>query len=102
VEALPHPDALPSHEPPPARASGSAAHPARQHLPRDTGSQHEEDAGENRAIGNRRPTVAVATLGPPLGDPRLQPRPDRVIDEGLRLADRTKRRVLVQGAYREF
>ena len=73
-------------KPAPTRAARPAAHLARQHLPGNAGSQDEENAGQNRAVGNRRAAVSVAAPQASLRDQRCEPRPDRVIDEGLRHA----------------
>ena len=86
VESLPHARALPPDEAAPARAARSAAHLPGQHLPGNTGSEHEEDAAQNRAIANRRTAMPMAAPRAALRDQRFESYPDRIIDEGLRHA----------------
>ena len=96
------PGPLPADQAAPAGAARPAAHLAGQHLPGDAGSQDEENAGQNRAVGNRRAAVSVAPPRAPLRDQRFEPRPDRIIDEGMRHARPYQAARRVQEAVREF
>jgi hypothetical protein len=60
VEPLPDAGALPPDQAAPTRTARPAAHLVGQHLPGNAGPEDEQDAGQNRAVGNRRPTVPVA------------------------------------------
>ena len=53
VDSLPHAGVLPRHQPAPTDGPGPTAHLARQHVPRDAAAEHEQDAGEYGAVGNR-------------------------------------------------
>ena len=81
VQPLPHPSALPVDQAAPARAPGSASHPAWQHLPGNPRSPHEQDARQDRAVGNPRTPVAVPSSATAHGNERRQTLPDRVVDQ---------------------
>src|ERR671933_447800 len=57
VKGLPKARLLPVPQPPPAGHAGAAAHLLREHLPRDTGLQDEQNARECGAIIERRTTA---------------------------------------------
>jgi hypothetical protein len=59
----------------------SASHPPRKHLPGNPGSQHEQNAGQDRAVRNRRATVPVSAAAPSRRNQGRQPLPDRVVDQ---------------------
>lgn len=52
MEAVPDASVLPLAQPTPAGHAAAAAEVLRQILPRESSLEHEEDAGEGRAIGD--------------------------------------------------
>lgn len=86
MQTLPDARTLPRCEAPPAGAARAAAHFCREHLPRQSGPQHEDDAGERRAIVDGRAAAAPTSAPAPFGEQWLDPGPQRVVDELLRHA----------------
>jgi hypothetical protein len=80
VQTLPDTGALPPDQAAPTGAPRAAAHFTRQHLPRQPGSQHKENAGQRRTIsypGTAHPPAAP-TCG--LGQQWFEAHPEAIID----------------------
>jgi hypothetical protein len=86
MKALPHARALLVDQAPPTRAPRAASHLPPQHLPGNAGAKDEEDAAQNGAVRNRGAAMPMAAFGTALRQQRCQPRPNRIVDEGLRHA----------------
>src|SRR3990172_4964595 len=83
MEPPPHTGPLPTHQPPPARAARSTSHFFRQHLPRQAGTQYEQNAGQRGSIRDAGPAHRFPSPPPPLRQQRLDPTPQRIVDETL-------------------
>src|SRR5215217_2161097 len=84
VERPPDAGPLPVAQPPPATHPAAAAHLPRQHLPGDAALEHEQDAGQRRAILDRR---TAALRARPMGrEQGAEEGPERVGNEGCRHA----------------
>ena len=76
MQPRPHAGFLPVAQTPPATHAAPAAHLGRQHLPRQAGAQHEQNAGQRRPIVDRRPSALRA--GPRRRQERGHLRPEIV------------------------